>query len=400
MEAHQQDLQQEVVSRTQVMESDRNRLNAILQNMADALLVTDVTGKIQLVNPAFEDLVRCASRSLIGHEVQQVLPLPELLTALQRALAHPGQIEIARMTLADPRLVLVDDNQVATERVLKASVTVLGDRSSVICILRDITHEVEVDRMKSEFVSAVSHELRTPLTAILGFAKLIHRTFKRAIQPELSEAKVLQNAAKRITKNLEILLHEAERLMTLINDVLDIAALDAGTLDWHEQPCEVQSIIAKAVDQLRSEVEHKGLVIRMECEADLPVMHTDLQRVVQVLANLISNAVKFTDRGEIVVSAQLLLGGTLTHQWQVPADGGVLLSVADTGIGIPAAEMGKIFDRFSQGGDPLLNKPKGTGLGLAISREIVYHYGGEIWAESEVGVGSTFYVALPIKKTV
>ncbi len=394
MQAQQLRLQEEVELRTRVMFSDRDRLNAILQNMADALLVTNASAKIQLVNPAFENLMRRASRSLIGLDIQDVLPLPSLLDAIDKALLHPGIIEIAKITLTDPRLALLDEGTL-TERVLDVSVTALGDRSSVICILRDITHEVEIDRIKSEFISAVSHELRTPLTSILGFAKLIHRTFGRSIQPVLSDEEEMQRAVNRVEKNLDILIQEAERLQSLVDDVLDIASLDAGSVEWDNQPCDILALIQDTVEDLREQAVQKDLVLKSVLADELPVLHADPQRIRQILFNLVSNAIKFTEQGYVILSARSLESGEVVHGWRAPPEGGILISVADTGVGIPYKDMPQLFGRFSQGGDMMLNKPKGTGLGLAISREIVYHYGGEIWAESELGHGSTFYVALP-----
>ena len=192
------------------------------------------------------------------------------------------------------------------------------------------------------------------------------------------------------------MIQEGERLTTLINDVLDIAALDAGTVEWNDQSCELSALIQEVVAKLQGPATLKGLVLQLVRADNLPAVWVDPQRIEQVLVNLISNAVKFTEKGEILVRVCLLPGGRLVHKWKAPVEGGVLITVKDTGIGIPRAEMQQIFERFSQGGDTLLNKPKGTGLGLAISREIVEHYGGAISVESEVGVGSVFYVALPL----
>ncbi|MBN2003883.1 MAG: PAS domain-containing protein [Anaerolineae bacterium] len=395
METHQRRLQDEVDQRTQVMVNDRNRLNAILQNMADALLVIDKTGTIRVVNPPLENLVRRSARMLIGHDIKQMIPLPDLLPAIDQALSHPGIIEVLHTTLYDPRLSLLGDG-VLEERVLNVSVTALPDRSTIICILRDITREVEMDRMKSEFISTVSHELRTPLTSILGFAKLCRRSLEKSIVPLLPADRVGQQAAHRVMKNLDILVEESERLTALVNDVLDIAALDSGTVEWQEQSCDLALAIQQAVEGVQEVADQKGLNIFTDIEDALPVIRADFRRIHQVLINLLSNAVKFTVQGKITVSARFLAPGRVAHDWKAPAEGGIVISVADTGRGISRKEMRQLFERFIQGGDTLLNKPKGTGLGLAICYEIISHYGGAIWADSEVEIGSTFHFALPV----
>jgi CheY-like chemotaxis protein len=184
----------------------------------------------------------------------------------------------------------------------------------------------------------------------------------------------------------------------LINDVLDIAALDAGTITWNDQPYELAALIQRVVERLRSEAEAKGLTLETEMEEQLPLMKADPERIEQVLNNLITNGIKFTERGKVSISARALPGDGMIHDWAIPPEGCVLISVRDTGVGMTPDEMQQIFRRFSQGGHTLLNKPKGTGLGLVISREIVLYYGGEIGVESEPGVGSTFYVMLPLTK--
>ncbi len=396
MQVDQHQLEEEIDRRTKIMVNDRNRLSAILQNMADALLVTDPSGRIQLANPAFERLVRLSSRSLLGQLLTDVLPLPELLAVMGQSLARPGMVHTADMTLVSPRLSAANDVKLA-ELVLRASVTTLGDGSAVIFNLRDITHEVEVDRMKSEFISAVSHELRTPLTAVLGFAKLVSRTFDRSIKPALPAGdEEIQHALEQIEHNFRIMILEGEHLTTIINDVLDISALDAGTLVWNDRPCDLLSLLQDVLAQLRAEAELKGLTLTVNMRAPtLPIL-ADPERIKQVLYNLITNAIKFTEHGSVTVTAQHVPGGAVVREWDVPALGGGMVSVADTGSGMTHEGLRHIFQRFYQGGDALLGKPKGTGLGLAICHEIVTHYNGKIWAESTAGIGSTFSFILPL----
>jgi PAS domain S-box-containing protein len=398
MQADQRNLEEEVQRRSKAMVNDRNRLSAILQNMADALLVTDPSGRIQLANPAFERLVRQASRSFLGQNVTEVLPLPKLSEVLTLAEASPGTIHTINIPMVAPRL-SGSNNVALTEYILRVSATALGDRSAVIFILRDITHEVEVDRVKSEFVSTVSHELRTPLTSIVGFAKLITRAFERSIKPVLPEDdEEIARVVEQIDHNLKIMVVEGEHLTTIINDVLDISALDAGTLAWNDGPCDLRAMTQDMVVESRAFADAKGLVLTADFEADALPLHADCERIRQVLGNLISNAIKFTEYGKITVSLKRLSPGAHHHGWDVPETGAALAAVEDTGSGITAEGLPHIFQRFHQVGDAYHGKPKGTGLGLAICYEIVTHYGGKIWVESTVGQGSTFYFTLPLSE--
>jgi len=396
MQADQHNLEREVQQRATAMVNDRNRLSAILQNMADALLVIDLSGRIQLANPAFERLVRLASRSFLGQNLTDVLPLPKLSETLALVGANPGMIHTVDIPMVAPRL--SGSNDVAlTETMLRVSATALGDGSAAIFILRDITHEVEVDRMKSEFISAVSHELRTPLTSIVGFAKLITRAFERSIKPALpANDEEIVHVVEQIDHNLKIMVAEGEHLTTIINDVLDISALDAGTLVWNDAPCDLRALAQDMVVESRALTDAKGLVLITDFEvAALPLV-ADPERIRQVLGNLISNAIKFTEYGKITVTLRPLAPGTIHHGWDAPETGAALAVIKDTGLGITAEGLRHIFQRFHQGVDAFHGKPRGTGLGLAICYEIITHYGGKIWVESTVGQGSTFYFTLPL----
>ncbi len=391
LESHSYHLEEQVRRRTQDLERERNRLEAILQNMADGLLVTDFDGQVLLTNPALGEMVRYPPHLLLGRPLDEALNFPELTRLVERALNQVGRVRSANLVL--------------DERVLKASAVALPDHSSTITVLRDITREVEVDRVKTEFISNVSHELRTPLTSMVGFAKLIRRTFERDVVPNITaEDRQHRQAAQRISHNLDIIVDEGERLTQLINDVLDIADMEAGRVEWHDRAFDLMPLVDEGLDEVREMVEGQGLSLtcqfQPESQEKWPPLVADPDRIRQLVLNLVSNAIKFTPQGEVRVSVRLLSPRQVVEGWRVPdqGNGGVLLTVADTGIGIPDEHMPYLFQRFQQLTDALpdIGKPKGTGLGLSICREIVGHYGGAIWAESEVGVGSTFYVALPL----
>ncbi len=369
--------------------SERDRLNVVLQNMADGLLVTDTAGGILLLNPPLEEMVRRPAGILLGQPAGTATGLPALTTLLAQAVERPGQV-------------LAEDMAVEGG-ILRASASALRDGSAVITVLRDVTHEREVDRMKTEFVSTVSHELRTPLTSVLGFAKLIGRTVEKDLVPAVPAGDARgQRALRRLKENLDIIVSEGERLTRLINDVLDIAKMEAGKVEWHDQPFALDGVIAQAVENVRSLAVGKALPLNFWLPNDLPPLLADPDRVLQVMTNLLSNAIKFTDHGEVTVEARTLQPGEEADGWRAPEDGlgGVLIAVRDTGVGIPPEALPRLFQRFQQVGDTLRERPRGTGLGLAICREIVSHYGGTIWAKSEPGSGSTFSFTLPLVHSV
>jgi signal transduction histidine kinase/CheY-like chemotaxis protein/ligand-binding sensor domain-containing protein len=237
---------------------------------------------------------------------------------------------------------------------------------------------------KSSFLSTVSHELRTPLTSILGFTKIIQKRFDSRLFPALSlEDEKVDRAARQVKENLGIVISEGERLTTLINDVLDLAKIEAGRIDWNMQKISLQEIVRQARLATSSLFGEKKLKYTEELQEELPPVIGDRDKLIQVMINLLSNAVKFTEKG--TVSTQV----AMTKE-------GIRVSVSDTGIGIAPEDIDKVFDKFRQVGDTLTDKPKGTGLGLPICKEIIEQLGGRIGVQSELGKGSTFYFILPL----
>jgi len=246
----------------------------------------------------------------------------------------------------------------------------------------------ELDELKSAFLSSVSHELRTPLTSVLGFAKLIHKDFNNLFVPLAHGHKEASAKAKRILDNLTIIEGEGERLTRLVNDVLDLSKIESGRVEWRDEDITPEDLVRRSVEASRGQFDHKPEVkLSVDMEPDLPAMRADLDRMVQVLVNLLNNAAKFTAAGTVTVGVR-------------SAPGRLEFSVSDTGIGIPEGEQARIFDKFHQAadGNTLRGEPQGTGLGLTICREIVQHYGGSIWARSTPGLGSTFNFTVPLPR--
>jgi signal transduction histidine kinase len=238
---------------------------------------------------------------------------------------------------------------------------------------------------KSTFLANVSHELRTPLTSIMGFTRIVQKRFREHILPNVItvEDGRTQRAARQMSDNLEIILSEGARLTKLINDLLDLEKIQAGKMTWHMQPLQVAEVIELAGTATASLFESKGLTWVKEVPSGLPQVMGDSDRLEQVVINLISNAVKFSDAGSITCRAQL-------------QGSQIVISVSDEGMGIAESDHSLVFEKFQQVGNSMTNKPKGTGLGLPISKEIVEYHGGRIWLESQVGKGSTFFFSLPL----
>lgn len=248
----------------------------------------------------------------------------------------------------------------------------------------------ELDSLKSAFLSSASHELRTPLTSIMGFAKLMERSFTRHFLPLAAKADAKERAEEHV-RNLKIMQEEGARLTRLVNDLLDLNAIESGSMHWQLDQVDVAGIIREALEALGPNALQPGVALQLEISNHLPTIQADADRMRQLFHNLLSNAAKFTTEGRIRLHADV---NQRSHC--------VEIIVEDTGIGIDSKHLKHIFDRFYQrapgmdADDHLRDKPRGAGLGLAICREIVEHYGGHITASSTLGVGSTFTVMLPL----
>ncbi|MEH2022921.1 PAS domain S-box protein [Nostoc sp.] len=375
-----QELEGRVVERTAALQNtlaEAQGLNAILDNLADGLLVADTAGQITHFNPAFLAMYGLTATALNGH--YQELPISGLAGLIAQTQSHPKEVFSAEVALTKERI-----GQAVATAIFKKT----ADSEPAACfgsalLIRDVTAEKEIDQMKTDFISTVSHELRTPLTSVLGFASIIQEKLETDVFPMIStEDRKLQKTIKRIGDNLNIIVSEAERLTSLINDVLDIAKMEAGKVEWQMQPLDPSELLDWATNSTAGLFETNGLQLVCEIEPGLPQILGDRNRLLQVLINLISNAVKFTESGSVICRVKQEIEG-------------VCISVIDTGVGITPEDQPKVFEKFRQVGDTLTDKPKGTGLGLPICKQIVDHHGGRIWVESEPGNGSIFSFIIP-----
>ncbi|MCB1172747.1 MAG: response regulator [Leptospiraceae bacterium] len=370
-----------VETRTRELKETLAHLTAIIDNMADGLLVSDEDGRILRMNPALVRIYELDSKETLRGAVSEKLDANVAILLRQTMRNHEimtNEVELPgnRIGLATAACILTTDDAQSDELECLGTVTVI----------RDITREKEVDRMKTDFISNVSHELRTPLTSVLGFARIIQKKFSDVIEPQLNlQEKKVARAAKQVSENTAIIVSEGERLTNLINTVLDISKMEAGKTEWNMQALPIQSVIERSVSATSALFNNKLVELRIDIQAGIPAVIGDHDRLMQVLINLISNAVKFTDEGSITIQA------LLTGESQVQ------VNVIDTGLGISKTDQARVFDKFQQVGDTLTDKPQGTGLGLPICKQIVEHHGGQIWVTGEAGLGSTFSFVLPIQ---
>lgn len=364
---------------------ERDTLNAVLDSTREGFLLVDREGRLVMANRQARAFLELRPEDCEGRPFREV----EALAVARFASPHDYDRWLDELFNDPERISVLELEQIQPEpRIIQAySAPVLNAQGEVegrIFALRDITHEKEVDRMKTEFISTVSHELRTPLTSILGFTSLISRTFTKDVAPKITtDDRRGLRAVKRISQNLAIIESESHRLTRLINDILDIAKMEAGRIEWHMTELSIGDVVTDAVSASSAYANQRGLSIEVQVEEGLPLICGDRDRLHQVVMNLLSNAIKFTQEGGITCAV-------------ARSDDEVRVEVADTGIGIAEEDLPKVFEKFQQAGDSLTDKPTGTGLGLPICKEIIEHHRGRIWVESELGVGSRFIFTLPI----
>jgi signal transduction histidine kinase len=236
-----------------------------------------------------------------------------------------------------------------------------------------------LDKAKDGFLSAVTHELRTPLTSIRSFAEILVEYPDEPVETRKQFYLIMKQ--------------ESERLSRLIDNVLDLSKIRAGKTEWYLKKLHSASVIQEAIDAVSCLMLKKDHRLDIQIDEKLPAFRADEDRIVQVLTNLIGNAIKFTPKGgEIRIAAKLLEGKRSEDRRDF-----IHISVSDTGIGISEEDLSRVFDDYSQCQDTLTEKSKGTGLGLPICKEIVSRHRGNIWVESEKGMGSTFNITLPVE---
>lgn len=403
-------LQDEIEQRKNAEEELRKseeRFRALVQHSSDIITLIEPDTTRRYVSPAVERISGYSPQELMGKSPKELIhpeDVERVSAAFQECLSRPGSLRTIEYRIRHK------NGSWKTFEAILNNLTENPAVKAVVACARDITkrkeYEAEIrrlneglekrvrertaelekayeelrelDRLKDSFLSTVSHEFRTPLTVIRSFSEIL-----------LRYEDVDDESRKEF---LGIINSESERLTRMINDVLDLSRIRAGRMSWQDEPFCMATLIRDVVRTHTGLLQENGLKISVEVAPDLPLALADPDKIRQVLTNLLSNAIKFSrPAGEIRIRADAFAGrrSADTASW-------VQVSVADEGIGIEENHFQLIFEHFRQvAGDTLTGKPKGSGLGLPICREIVTHYGGNIWVESQKGKGSIFFFTLP-----
>jgi signal transduction histidine kinase len=356
-------------------QEDASRSHAILEAVADGVLVTGKDNRITFVNSSTERILAIEETQLLGNPLDAFGGLfgksaNTWMETIRRWSEDPashqsGDTYAEQLELENERIALVH----------LAPVILQNDFLGTVSIFRDITREVEVDRLKSEFVATVSHELRTPMTAIKGYVDIL----------TMGAAGALQENQLHF---LEIVHNNIERLNSLVDDLLDISRIEAGRVTLNPQSVNMREVAEDVIAETlrRSQQENKPMALSLDAPTKLSPVMGDGERIRQIIGNLVDNAFNYTpSNGTIRINIR-------------QQNGDLQIDVQDNGVGIAPEDQGRVFERFFRGEHPLVLATPGTGLGLPIVRQLVEMHRGRIWMNSTgiPGEGSTFSFTLPI----
>lgn len=347
--------------------SEKNKGEAIISSIADGLIVFDMELKVVSINPVARNILNLGFVDLSGLSCNEIFHYPNIINVVNETVKTGYQPDIPD----DKRIFTLERNK--TTHHFLYSVTLIRGRDSnpsgIVLLLKDITHLREIERLKNEFVMAASHELRTPLTSIGMSVDLLYENSRDLLPVKDKE---LLDAAHE----------EVSRMKALLNDLLDLSRLESGKIDINFEKVSVNVLFEHVTKVFIKQCEIKGIKLVYELEKELSEIKADANKITWVLSNLISNALRYAQKGGLIsLTARQI--GEFIH-----------FSVQDNGPGIPEEFQTKIFQKFVQvTGD----NTGGSGLGLAICKEIVRAHGGTIWVESKQGEGSNFIFTLPIK---
>ncbi len=345
-------------------ESERRRLDSVLANMTDGVLATDRRGNVVIINETAAGFLDTDENKAIGQSILKVLGIQDDYS-LRDLLENTEEIVIDQST---------EDHNLILHAHFSLIQRESGFISGLVCVLRDITEQQRIDQDRKEFVSNVSHELRTPLTSVRSYIEALSDGAWK--DPKLAP------------KFLKVTEDETDRMIRMINDLLTLSRMDSGTQKMNKELVNINELfnyVLNRFDMILKKDEHpekyytiKRYITKRDLWVDL-----DTDRFTQVLDNIMNNAIKYSPDGGVVTCR---LYETRNK---------VILSISDQGLGIPRKDLPHIFDRFYRVDKARSRKQGGSGLGLAISKEVVEALGGQLWAESIEGKGSTFYIALP-----
>lgn len=362
------DMQRKLQLDLTLAETHRRRTLAVVRALSEPVLVTDPFDQIVLANPAIEELLEFREEEVLRKSIEDVIVVEDIVRIIKETRAADPRAADRRkeLTIGD-RVFLIATAPLSASQKKEGQ-----EGNSVVTILRDITREHEASRKKSEFVAHAAHELRTPLSSIRAYVEML-------VDGEADDA-----ATRK--EYYDIIQNSAERLGRLIDNMLNISRIEAGTVRINREPIGVALIVKEAVDMMRPSAEEKGIELTEKLTPVMYQVDADRDLIYQAVLNLISNAIKYTpNEGKVTVR--------MSPQEERNR---ILIDIEDTGAGIPKEDLPRMFEKFFRV-EANKKMAKGTGLGLNLVKKIVEDvHSGEVLLKSEVGVGSTFTIALPL----
>lgn len=344
-------------------EQERDKTLAIINNFADGLLVFDKENKLSLVNPQAELFFQIKGQDLIGKSISEIGHLPNVMPLVDLLTEKIKSIYRKKLPLRE-NLIL---------EVSSVSIVSKDEKIGTLIILHDVTRENLVEKLKTEFVSLSAHQLRTPLSAIKWILKMLLDGDLGPLNKEQKEF-------------LEKAFYSNERMINLINDLLNITRIEEGRFLFEFKPADIIEVTEKIIDSFKDEIERKKIKFEFKKPPKkLSPISLDVEKIKLAIENLIDNAITYTpEGGRVYVSLK--------------GNKEILFSVKDSGIGIPEDQKERVFTKFFRAKNALKIETEGSGLGLYITKNIIEAHGGKIWFESKENKGSTFYFTLPYKK--
>ncbi len=378
------------------LQTSEIRLRNSFENAVNGMAMLTMNGHFMQVNPALCQLLGYSKSDLLSLTIQDLIQ-PQELDRSRDSVQDLIRDQISSLQIESE---LLHQSGKTLWTICSASVVRNPEGEPLYFVVQvvDISERRALEQMKSEFISSVSHELRTPLTSIHGSLGLL-----------VSGA--LDNQPETLKQMIEIAATESGRLVRLVNDILDLERLESNKITLHRQWCNAEALMQRVVDILRLTADDRDIRLIMTPTAQQ--VWADEDRIIQVLVNLVNNAIKFSSPGSTIELSVLPQHDNAslpsqskqqdTHEHSLDGDSSsslpILFQVKDNGKGIPADKLDIIFDQFQQIHGSDSREQGGAGLGLAICRNIVQQHGGNIWAESELGQGSTFYFTLPASES-
>ncbi|MGZ8385161.1 MAG: two-component system histidine kinase PnpS [Nitrospira sp.] len=364
------DMASQLHAKIDELSEDRAQLLAVLTSMVEGVMVLDYRGRVLQINPALERMFGISRVEARGRPCAELFRHQQLNDLVTTILRSPAPYEDEIVLPLTGRCLQIEASPAGGERESEAC---------IVLVFHDITELRRLEKIRKDFVANVSHELRTPLTSIKGYVEAL-----------LDGAKDDPVAS---AKFLEIILKQSDRLNLIIEDLLELSKIESGRVSLKEEPLELRSVVDRTLSMIKPIADKKRHRLVTSIDPSLPSVAGDEGRLVQVLTNLLDNAIKYTPEGGTIT-----VGATLAPSIgnAEPPAGAIELNVTDTGIGIPEEDRPRVFERFYRVDKARSRELGGTGLGLAIVKHIVEGHGGQVWVEANHPQGSRFVVRLPV----